>query len=336
MMRRCIELAKQAEAYTAPNPMVGCLIVKGGEIVSEGYHKAYGTDHAEVMAISNMPSGLSPSDCTLYVNLEPCSHHGKTPPCADLIISKGFKKVVIGALDPNPMVGGTGAERLKQAGLEVEFPVLEAECKYLNRKFYHFHDKRLPYVTLKWAETKDGFIGRHINQSHLSNQISNEECRSFVHQLRAHNMAILIGANTANRDNPKLNLRFYEGNDPIKIILSKNNSVESDLQLFKEGKVLVYNALREDKTDDVEYVKLGHRAFVQHMLEDLYKRGIQSILVEGGSQVLQTFIDHAYWDEAIKIVSENNWETGIRAADIKREANFKESIGDNTIYQYLK
>lgn len=334
-MARCLELAAKGAAFVAPNPQVGCVIVHRGSVVAEGYHHYFGGDHAEVDAIKQLPAHIPPAECTLYVNLEPCSHEGKTPPCANLIISKKFNKVVVGCLDPNPVVSGTGIEKLKQAGIEVIVGVLEAECTYLNRKFIHYFIKHRPFVCLKWAQTNDGYMGRNQDQMHLGSQISHEECRPLVHQLRAEHMGIVIGANTANKDNPLLDTRYYTGRNPVKIIVSINNTVNKSLKLFKEGKTWVYNSFKQEIDGEIEYIQLKHRHFLEQMLTDLYERGVQSILVEGGSQLLQSFIDLQLWDEAYKIVAPVTWGRGIPAPVFINREQSSRQIADNTVYHYL-
>lgn len=332
---RCLELAAKGMKWVQPNPMVGAVIVEQREVLAEGYHHQVGDPHAEVDAIQKVQDrDLTAS--TIYVNLEPCSHHGRTPPCADLIIEKKFKRVVIGALDPNPLVAGSGLKRLKDAGIEVHCNVLESQCRDLNKVFYHFHENKRPYITLKWAETADGFIGRHSSEDHLSQQISNQKSRPFVHELRAEHMAILIGANTANRDNPQLNLRYAKGRDPIKIILSKNNTLDPHLKLFNEGKVLVYNSLRSFSEENTDYIQLHHKYFMREMLEDLYSRNISSILVEGGAQVHQSFIEHDLFDQIYRIIGTAEWGKGVKAALAPNISYDETTLGNNLVYHYFR
>lgn len=333
-MKRCLDLALEGLGAAEPNPLVGCVIVKDSEIVSEGYHKVYGGDHAEVMAIKNLPTSIDPADCQLYVSLEPCSHHGKTPPCADLIISKGFKEVIVGALDPNPLVSGKGLRKLKEADIEVIHGVMVSECRAINKKFFFFYENQRPYITLKWAQTKDHFMGRHVLDAHLGKQISSAASRTFVHKLRATHSAIAIGANTANMDNPRLTTRNYPGKDPLKVIISQRNSVEADLLLFKEGKTLVYNTLKEDQSEHYEYVLTKYRNFLEHVFNDLYDRGVQSILVEGGAMVLQSLIDHDLWNEAYCITGNVFWGSGVIAPKMTIDPASEFNLGEDTILHY--
>ncbi len=221
-MQRCLELAAKGLGNVAPNPMVGCVIVCDGEIVAEGYHEQYGCGHAEPNAIKQVSDAILKKS-TLYVTLEPCSHHGKTPPCADLIISKGIKKVVIGNLDSNPLVSGRGIQKLKEAGIEVEHGILDKECRALNKRFFTFHEKKRPYIILKWAQTQDGFISHNpLPENKEDNWITGKESKALVHQWRGEEQAILIGYNTALVDNPLFTMhRLVKGKNPIRLIIDK-------------------------------------------------------------------------------------------------------------------
>ncbi len=334
-MSQCIELAKRGSAFVAPNPMVGCIVVYNEKVVSEGHHEFFGGPHAEVVAINSLTKDIDPRQSELYVNLEPCAHHGKTPPCADLIIEKGFKKVVIGSLDPNPEVAGKGADKLRAAGIEVVINILQKECEHLNRKFYFFHTNKLPYICLKWAETKDGFIGRHIADLYSGKQISGEESKEFVHQLRAEHMALMIGARTANLDNPKLTVRHVKGRDPLKLIVSRNNTVESSLRLLKEGQTWIFNTLSAEEVNGLRFVKLNRHTFLEEMLEYLHKQGVQSVLVEGGSQLAQSLIDHGYWNECYRICSPLEWKKGVPAPEIKARETEIIELGSDKVLHYL-
>ena len=330
---RCIEIAKQGELYVAPNPMVGCVIVHNGNIVAEGYHERYGEAHAEVNAFASLPKHIDSSECTVYVSLEPCSHYGKTPPCADLLVSKEPKLVVIGMLDPNKKVAGRGIKKLLEAGIDMRVGINEEACKELNRKFVKAHQENRPYVTLKWAETNDGYIARAFEDK-SSAKISNSLNDSYVHQLRASHQAILVGAGTVNKDNPLLDVRHSEGNSPIKVILSPQLSVNIDSQLFKSGKTLVYNSLKEDITEFFELIKLDNWNLGK-VLDNLNERGIHSILVEGGPTIIQAFIDAKEWDEAIILKSVKDWEVGVKAPWIGIPS-VNEILTNNDIIKYFK
>lgn len=308
----CIKLAKKGEKYVAPNPMVGCVIVKDNQIVAEGYHHQYGMPHAEVNAVNALPAEISMEDCDVYVSLEPCSHYGKTPPCADLLVAHKPNRVIIGSLDPNRQVSGNGVKKLIEAGIDVRIGVLEEECKELNKKFWKAHRQGLPYVTLKWAETQDGFMGRSQGDKR-SPKISSETNNSFVHELRVRHQAILVGANTVNRDKPKLDVRFAEGNNPVKVILSPSLSIDSTLPTLHSGTNLIYTM--SEFFIDTEYSKhINLKEWtLRAILKDLHQRNIHSVLVEGGAQVLRSFLDTELWDEAIVLKSNKIWEAGINA-----------------------
>jgi diaminohydroxyphosphoribosylaminopyrimidine deaminase / 5-amino-6-(5-phosphoribosylamino)uracil reductase len=307
-MMKCIELAQKGELYTAPNPMVGCVVVYNDEIVAEGYHQRYGEAHAEVNAFAALHESIDVSKCTVYVNLEPCSHYGKTPPCADLIITKKPQRVVIGMLDPHEKVAGKGIKKLLEAGIDLSVGILEEECKALNKRFIKAHTQQLPYVTLKWAETKDGYMASQKGQV----KISAPENDAFVHYLRATHQALLVGANTVNTDNPLLDVRHREGGNPTKVIYSPKLSVSRDALLFESGKTIVYNTLTDEESDKTSLVNIANGG-IKAMLADLYSKGIHSVLVEGGPTLLQGFLDEKLWDEAIVIKSSNIWVDGIKA-----------------------
>jgi diaminohydroxyphosphoribosylaminopyrimidine deaminase/5-amino-6-(5-phosphoribosylamino)uracil reductase len=299
-IKKTLELAVLGLGKVAPNPMVGCVIVKGNKIVSEGYHKHFGEAHAEVNAIKNLPSDFDFSACTLYVNLEPCSHYGKTPPCADLIVAKKFKKVVIGALDPNPQVAGQGMEKLAQAGIEVSIGVLEKECKDLNKRFYTFHQKKRPYLILKWAQTADGFISRKpLPVNKIENWVSSEESKELSHLWRSQEQAILIGFNTAVADDPELTTRLVQGNNPIRVVLDKNLELDPKLKVFNNlSHTIVFNTIKNEVKEKVEYIKIDFEILVPEILKHLYQRNILSVIIEGGTKTHNLFIEAGLWDEA--------------------------------------
>jgi diaminohydroxyphosphoribosylaminopyrimidine deaminase/5-amino-6-(5-phosphoribosylamino)uracil reductase len=332
-MSRCLQLAKLGEAFVAPNPMVGCVIVHNNQIVAEGYHQKYGESHAEVNAFNNLADEINPKECEVFVSLEPCSHFGKTPPCADLIIAKQPKRVVVGMLDPNPQVAGSGIQRILEAGIEVKSKVLESECQDLNKKFVSFHSLKSPFVTLKWAETYDGYMGRQPGNV-CSKKISSEANNAFVHQLRANHMAILIGANTAIEDNPKLDIRHWLGIDPVKVILSKNVELSPELDLFKSGKTIVFtdqnNGLESEKIISIQPKDFS----IETILNELYQQGIYSVLVEGGALVLQGFINSGMWNEAIRLISNEEWGVGVAAPRINSNPSFDQNVNGDRILKY--
>ncbi len=282
-MFRCIQLARCGEAGAAPNPMVGAVIVCDGRIIGEGYHRRCGGPHAEVNAIASVRDKQLLRRSTIYVSLEPCAHFGKTPPCADLIVRSGIPRVVIGCTDPFAKVNGLGIKKLRDAGCEVEVGVLEQECRLLNRRFFTFHQQRRPWITLKWAQSTDGYISPlPAPPSGKGPFFSNPLTQTLVHRLRARHQAILVGTRTAIVDNPSLTTRLWPGPNPLRLTIDRHNSLPPTLHL-KDGSVptIVYT----------------HET-IPEILDDLYRRSIQSLLVEGGAQLLQSFIDAGLWDEA--------------------------------------
>ena len=276
-MRRCLQLARCGEAGAPPNPMVGAVVVCDGRIIGEGYHRCCGGPHAEVNAISSVKEKHLLSRSTIYVSLEPCAHYGKTPPCADLIVRSGIPRVVIGCTDPFAKVNGLGIKKLKDAGCEVLVGVLEDECRKLNRRFFTFHQKHRPWITLKWAQSEDGFIGKD-ERVILSNALT----QTLVHRLRARNGAILVGTRTALIDNPTLTTRYWTGPSPLRLTIDRHGILPPTLHL------------KDNSTPTVIY---SHES-IEEILADLYNRGIQSLIVEGGTKLLQSFIDAGLWDEA--------------------------------------
>ncbi len=332
-MHRCLQLAQLGEEFVAPNPMVGCVIVREGKIVAEGYHKKYGGPHAEVNAFNNLPADITISECDVYVSLEPCSHFGKTPPCADLIIAKRPRKVYVGMLDPNPKVAGTGIIKISKSGINVQVGILESDCASLNKKFVSFFKQNQPYITLKWAQTADNFMGRLLDSRDFSRQISSKENTAFVHKLRATHTAIMVGANTVNLDNPLLDLRSWKGRNPTKVIVSKNLSVDLDSKTFTSGKCLILNGLKDGKGTNLEFVKLSDFT-AKGILRALYKLGIQSVLIEGGPTLLNLFIRENLWNEAIVISSKTTWLSGVSAPVLKAIPTSTEVKFGDTINYY--
>lgn len=304
-MARCIQLARNGEWSAAPNPMVGALLVCNGNIIGEGYHIRCGGPHAEVNAIRSVRDERQLTESTLYVSLEPCSHHGKTPPCADLIIEKKIPKVVIGCIDPFAKVSGRGVQKLKDAGVDVTVGVLERECKALNRNFFLFHTRKRPYVTLKWAESADGFMDRKRKERGEGPVIfSTPYTQMLVHETRSRHQAIMVGTRTALLDNPSLSVRYWSGNQPLRLVLDRTGSLPADLNLFDgTSETVVYMDVSApvpsyaDKLN-VSCVRLDFRLeLLPQIMNDLYGRSVQSLLVEGGSCLLQQFLAVGLWDE---------------------------------------
>jgi len=333
-MQRALELARLGLGYVSPNPMVGCVIVYQDKIIGEGYHRKYGGPHAEVEAIDSVEdkSLLPASD--VYVTLEPCSYFGKTPPCADLLVKYRVKKVIISTIDPNPKVSGKGIEILKKAGIEVSQGLLEEEGSDLNKRFFTSIQHQRPYIILKWAETSDGFIAR---KNFDSKWISNELSRRLVHKWRAEEDAILVGKNTARYDNPTLNVRDWQGSDPLRVVIDHELQLSPDINLFdKQIPTICYNLKKAEVMEGLSFVNLGKASFIPELLTDLHRRNIQSIIIEGGRKTLTDFITAGLWDEARVFRSDNCFGDGIKSPQLLN-ASFegKEDI-DGDILTYFK
>lgn len=330
-MLRALELARNGLGKVSPNPMVGCVIVHNDKIIGEGWHQLYGEAHAEVNAINAVENKSILTESTVYVTLEPCTHHGKTPPCADLLAKNKISKVVIACVDSNPLVGGKGIEKLRAAGIEVVTGILEEEARELNKRFFTFIEKKRPYVILKWAQTADGFIAR---KDYDSKWISGEESRKLVHKWRSEEDGIMVATHTAKYDNPRLDVRDWSGDNPVRIVIDKKLELPTTLNLF-DGSVptLCYNLIRAEKLDNVEYVKISGQDMLDNILSNLYERGIQSVIVEGGAALHKNFIDEYIWDEARVFVSPNTFGGGIDAARISLPYK-EELIGEDKLLVY--
>lgn len=320
-MIRCLDLAMLGLGSTSPNPLVGSVIVHQGMIIGEGYHHEYGGPHAEVNAVNSVADAELLPRSVLYVNLEPCSHTGKTPPCADMIIRCGIRNVVIGIPDPNPLVAGKGIEKLNLAGIHVHVNVLPDRCRNLNRRFFTFHTGKRPYVILKWAQTADSFIDiiRENHKTAEPNWISNDISRMIVHEWRSEEQAILVGTNTAFLDNPRLNVREWPGRSPIRLVIDRELRLPEYLHLFDHSsKTVVFND-HVDKTDrETRFVRLDFsRDIIPQMLDWLYRQGIQSLMVEGGRKLLDGFIRNNCWDEARVFTGTKRFGSGIPAPQIR-------------------
>jgi diaminohydroxyphosphoribosylaminopyrimidine deaminase/5-amino-6-(5-phosphoribosylamino)uracil reductase len=310
-MKRALELATNGRGYVSPNPLVGCVIVNDGRIIGEGWHKKFGEGHAEVNAIDSVPDKSLLSTSTLYVTLEPCSHFGKTPPCADLITELGIPKVVIANFDVNPLVAGGGIKKLEGAGVKVTTEILSTEGKELNKRFFTWMLKKRPYIILKWAATADGFIAR-LNNS--SKWISDAYSRQIVHKWRSEEDAVLVGSGTAWHDHPNLNVRDWSGRNPVRIVIDRYLKLGSNQHLFDHSqKTICYNLVKEEEQKNLSFVLLKKDDFIELLLEDLYKKNIQSVIVEGGARILNSFIEKKLWDEARVFVSPQKFDLGIPA-----------------------
>jgi len=319
-MQRCLKLAKNGLGATAPNPLVGCVIVHNGIIIGEGYHQKYGEAHAEVNAINAVKNKDLLSESTVYVNLEPCSHFGKTPPCADLLIQHKVKEVIIANTDPNPIVAGKGIEKLKKAGIKVIKGIMEDEAHSINKRFFCFFTKKRPYIILKWAKTLDGYmdIDRSQPGSNLNYWITNEELKILVHKWRSEESAIMVGTNTAINDNPQLNIRYWQGKQPLRLVLDENLSLPKTLELFnQQHPTIVFTSQKSENKHNIKFQTINFcENPLQQILDYLYEIKITSVIIEGGKELLQTFINQGLWDEARILTGNKCFGKGLKAPKI--------------------
>jgi diaminohydroxyphosphoribosylaminopyrimidine deaminase / 5-amino-6-(5-phosphoribosylamino)uracil reductase len=331
-MHRCLELAASGLGTVSPNPIVGSVIVHKGIIIGEGYHHKCGQAHAEVNAINSVKDQSLLKESTIYVNLEPCAHHGKTPPCANLIVEKQIPRVVIGCVDSFAKVAGKGVEILKNSNCHVEVGVLEEESRELNRRFFTFHEKKRPYIILKWAQTLDGFMDmeRQPGAAIEPYWITNNLAKILVHKWRSEEDAFMVGANTACNDNPRLTVRDWHGRNPIRVVADRDLSLPSNLHIFdNEATTLVFNQVKSEILENIEYIKIEFdENMVEHILEDLYKHEIQSIVIEGGRKLLEKFIYKNLWDEARIFTGNRYFKKGLKAPDFHGNEVSETMIGD--------
>lgn len=304
-MHRCLQLADLGAGNVAPNPMVGAVLVNEDRIIGEGWHQVFGQAHAEVTCINSVKpedAGLI-SSSVMYVSLEPCAHHGKTPPCADLIIQHKIPRVVVGCRDPFIGVNGKGIEKLQQAGVLVDLGVLENECRELNKRFFTFHTLHRPFIILKWAQTRDGFMAAAGTKRLF---ISNEYSNRLVHRWRSRESSIMVGTNTALYDDPELTTRLWPGNSPVRVVVDMDLSLPPSLKIFGgDTRTIVFNAIKHEQSGPLLYYRVTKDVNLVHqVLNALYGLNIQSVLVEGGSRLLQSFIDEKAWDEARVITND--------------------------------
>ena len=337
-MQRCIELALAGKGNVASNPMVGAVLVYQDKIIGEGFHRQYGQAHAEVNCINQVPQHFQSviKDATLYVSLEPCNHFGKTPPCSDLIVQHQIKKVVIGCTDIFEKVNGSGIAKLQAAGVEVIVNVLEKECRLLNKRFFTFHEKKRPYIFLKWAATANQKIATLTNERLL---ITNAFTNTLVHQWRSEEAAILVGTNTAMVDNPALNNRYWTGGkQPIRLVIDKHLQLDQSLQLFnQEQRTIVFNFLKNEVDGNVQYIQLhSNEDVVTQILAACYEQNIQSIIIEGGAKLLQSFIDKQLWDVARVITNQDLMvNEGLNAPSFLGELIREEKIFSDSIQYFI-
>ncbi|TGD78558.1 bifunctional diaminohydroxyphosphoribosylaminopyrimidine deaminase/5-amino-6-(5-phosphoribosylamino)uracil reductase RibD [Hymenobacter wooponensis] len=336
MMRRALDLARLGTGYARPNPIVGCVITHEGRVIGEGWHKRYGGPHAEVNAIAAVTEQHLLSKSRVYVTLEPCSHYGKTPPCADLLIEKGVAEVVVCNLDPNPLVAGRGIAKLQAAGIKVETGLLEQEGRWLNRRFFTFQEKQRPYVVLKWAETADGYLaGPYFQPVAISGKLANV----MVHQWRTEEQAILVGTRTALHDNPRLNVREWPGQDPTRIVIDKNLCLPPTHNLLDGSQpTIVYTYRERDSTHNLAYEPLSEaNDLFPQILHNLYERNVQSVLVEGGPTVLNSLLKDGLWDEARIIRSPKVLGGGVAAPHLGLTGLREQfALGDDEVFVYQR
>jgi diaminohydroxyphosphoribosylaminopyrimidine deaminase / 5-amino-6-(5-phosphoribosylamino)uracil reductase len=332
-MHRCLELAGNGKGNVSPNPLVGSVIVCDDAIIGEGYHIRYGGKHAEANAIDSVKNTSLFNKATLYVSLEPCSHFGKTPPCSDLIIAKKIPRVVIGAHDSNPIVSGKGIEKLRRAGIEVIEGCLEIECRQMNKRFLTFHEKQRPYIILKWAESADGFIDKIREQDEKPVWITDDMARITVHKWRTEEDAVIIGTNTALMDDPKLNVRLWSGKNPTRIVFDRSLRLPANLKLFDGSQpTLVFTEQDKEDGQNLIFVKIPFNiSMLNAALRICYEKRIQSVIVEGGSKLLGSFIASDLWDEARIFKGEISLKEGIKApvlsdSTLTAEEKFSNSV----------
>lgn len=339
-IKRCIELAQNGFGTTYPNPMVGSVIVHEGKIIGEGWHKKAGEPHAEVNAVQSVKDKSLLKKATIYVSLEPCSHFGKTPPCCDLIIANKIPNVVVGTVDPNEKVAGRGIKKLIENGINVTVGVLEEECNELNKRFFTFHQKKRPYIILKWAESQNGFLApeKEIGQERKPIWITNQYSRQLVHKWRSEEQAILVGTQTVIDDNPKLNTRDWSGNNPVRLVLDQNDRISKDSFVFDDSvKTIVFSKSEKNiSAENTIFEKIDfNENVVSQILEVLYQHQIQSVIIEGGRQTLQSFIDSNLWDEARIFIGTTIFEKGVKAPIIQKSNVSKTSIQNDELL-YIK
>ena len=342
-IQRCLDLAKNGLGTTYPNPMVGSVIVYNDTIIGEGWHKKAGEGHAEVNAVNSVKDKTLLSKATIYVSLEPCSHFGKTPPCCDLIIQNKIPNVVIGTVDPNNKVAGRGIQRLIDAGINVQVGFLEAKCNELNKRFFTFHQKKRPYIILKWAQSQDGYIAPTLRQAQDEIKekkpvwITSKHSRQLVHKWRSEEQAILVGTQTAIDDNPKLDVRDWTGTNPTRFVLDRYNRIPKDNAIFDNQvkTVIICESTTEKSSENCIFESIDFdKEISNQIITLLYKHEIQSVIIEGGRQTLQTFIDNNLWDEALVFRGNNRFTNGTEAPTFNFPWSEKQLIDQDELKIY--
>lgn len=338
-IKRCIELAKNGFGTTYPNPMVGSVIVHDGKIIGEGWHRIAGEAHAEVKAIESVKNKSLLAEATIYVSLEPCNHFGKTPPCCDLILKNKIRNVVIGTMDSHEKVAGSGIEKLKHSGCNVTVGFLEKECQELNKRFFTFHNKKRPYIILKWAESQDGFIAPLSREKQNPVWLSNEYSRQLVHKWRSEEQAILVGTTTVLDDNPRLDVRDWRGQNPTRIVLDKSGKIDNSYHVMDKKMTTIVITERENFVLSEHLINentIFDYQLAERICAILYKHNIQSVIIEGGTKTLETFIKAAIWDEARIFSSPMILKEGVQAPKISSNYQTVKIKNDDlkTIYNY--
>ena len=333
-MRRCIELASKNIGYTYPNPLVGSVVVCDNKIIGEGSHERYGESHAEVNAINSVKDKRLLKNSTLYVNLEPCNHYGKTPPCTEAIINNNIKKVVIGSQDPNKLVNGSGIEKLRSSGCNVSVGIMDKECDELNKRFFTYHKLKRPFIILKWAESKDGFISpiKSFNTLKKVNWISGEDAKKLSHKWRSEEHSILVGVQTIIDDDPVLTTRFVKGRSPIRFVLDPNSRIPLDSRILSDTVKTIILSKRENRLIP-NYTKAIEFDNINLIIESLYKMNIQSIIVEGGTKTINHFLSNNLWDSIRVFKSSKNITDGIKSPDLDFSKFSKSEIGDDILFE---
>ena len=336
-IKRCLEISKQGIGTTRPNPSVGAVLVVDNKIIGEGFTSPYGGNHAEVNAISSVKNDEDLKKATMYVTLEPCSHYGKTPPCADLIVKSGIKKVVIGCLDVNEIVAGRGIERLQNEGCEVVVGVLEKECKAHHKRFFTFHSKKRPYIILKWAQTQDGFIAPKNRDKQAPVWITQKVSRQLVHKWRSEEHSILVGTTTILDDNPSLDVRSWSGENPLRIVIDKDLTIPKDLKVYDGSvKTIFINQKITTNNENLFFEKINFsKPIALEICKVLFKHKVQSLIVEGGGKTIQTFIDENLWDEARVFSGLVNFKEGTKAPILEGPFLNEENLMGDSLKTYI-
>ncbi len=336
-MKRCIDLAKKGIGYTYPNPLVGSVVVHNNKIIGEGYHTKYGESHAEVNAINNVTDKELLSKSTLYVNLEPCNHHGKTPPCTEAIINNNIKRIVIGSRDPNRLVDGSGIDKLRSSGCDVIVGVMESECSDLNKRFFKYHKHKRPYIILKWAESKDGFISplKSNPSTRKVNWISGENSKILTHKWRSEEHSILVGVQTIIDDDPLLTTRFVDGKNPIRFVLDPNCRIPINSKVLSQtSKTIIFS--KKENNLITNYTKSLSFENIELVIKSLYNMKIQSVLIEGGTKTINHFINNDLWDSIRVFKSNKKIKDGIKSPNVDFSKFSKSDIGDDLLYEIYR